>query len=135
MHESQILDALNAITLGRLSHEEQSIITADIHSELQNNRLAGSITQKIMEKLSQLSDGLYKESQSLPKTFQDFSENEKFPKPFEIINQKEIDDFFDKMMSKEMKNNFFGDTHEFYHPEENFRAEGQPRHRSDFNQK
>ena len=93
MHESQILDVVDSLTLGQLSLNEKAIIVADIKSEISNTRLASNITSLVLEKVNDLSKGLYKESQALPKTFQDFSESEGKQKPFEITNQDEIESY------------------------------------------
>jgi hypothetical protein len=133
MHESQILDVVDSLTLGQLSLNEKAIIVADIKSEISNTRLASNITSLVLEKVNDLSKGLYKESQALPKTFQDFSESEGKQKPFEITNQDEIEKFLDQMMSKEHKDEYFNDTWDFYHPTEPMFYPGETKHRSNYN--
>jgi hypothetical protein len=136
MHEGQILDMVESLTLGTLTLEEKAIIVADIKSELGFTRLAQNTTSLILQKVSDLSNGLYKESQALPKVFQDFSGHADNDIPFAVTNQEEIDDFLEKMISKEPQNNpetYFGDTWEFYHPTANMVADGLPTHRSNFN--
>jgi hypothetical protein len=135
MHETQILDTIDSISLGKISFEDKALIVADIKHELSNKRFAGQISSLIMQKIDDLSKGMYKIAQSEPKIFQDFEDMEAVPKPFDIINKDEIDKFLDKMMSKEPKetqDSFFGDTWEFYHPTANMVADGVARHRSDF---
>ena len=135
MHESQILDMVDSLTMGTLSFDEKAIIVADVKSELTGKRLANNTTALILEKVNDLSKGLYKEAQSLPKTFQDFSEHSDNSEPFAITNQEEIDEFLEKMISDKADNTpeaFFGDTWEFYHPVENMNIPGVPRFRSDF---
>jgi len=74
MHESQIQDIVDSITLNKLSWSEKAIIVADVKSELCNTRLAGNIMSLVLSKVEDLNKGLYKESQSaLPKIFQDLS--------------------------------------------------------------
>jgi len=135
MHESQILDIVESLTMGALSLDEKAIIVADVKSELSGTRLANNTTSLILEKINDLSKGLYREAQALPKVFQDFSEHSDNSKPFVITNQEEIDEFLEKMISKDADNSpeaFFGDTWEFYHPIENMNVPGVPRHRADF---
>lgn len=132
MHESQILDILDSLTLNKLQDYEKSIIVADVKNEMSNTRLAGNPISLIMTKLNDLSNGMYKESQAISTYFQDFSEKESAEKPFEIKNKDEIDAFLEKMQNKKFEGDVFGDTWEFYHPTENMNADGVPRHRSDF---
>ena len=135
MHESQILDMVDSLTMNSLSLEEKAIIVADVKSELTNTRLASNTTKLILEKVNDLSKGLYKEAQALPKTSQDFSETSDNSKPFEVTNLEEIHEYLDKMASKtpdENTESWFGDTWEFYHPIENMNIPGVPRSRSDF---
>jgi hypothetical protein len=135
MHESQILDLVDSLTMDALSLDEKAIIVADVKSELIGTRLAGNVSALVLQKVNDLSKGLYKESQALPKTFQDFSEHSDNSKPFAITNQDEIDEFLEKMISDEADNTpeaFFGDTWEFYHPVANMNIPGVPRFRSDF---
>jgi len=135
MHESQIQDIVDSITLNKLSWSEKAIIVADVKNELCNKRLAGNIMSLVLSKVEDLNKGLYKESQSaLPKIFQDFSEKEAVSKPFEV-KKDEIDNFLEKMTSKKFDGNVFSDTHDFYHITDVMRAEGVPQHRSDFNVK
>jgi hypothetical protein len=99
-----------------------------------NVKTAKKINNIVLEKLSDYNNGFLKESQAAePKINQDFSENEAYPKPFEMINKNEINKFLDKMTSKKYEGNFFDDTWDFYHPIEATEAEGVARHRSDFN--
>lgn len=136
MHESQILDIVESLTMNTLSLDEKAIIVADVKSEITNKRLAGSTTSLILEKINDLGKGFYKEAQALPKTFQDFSETSDNSTPFAITNMDEINEFLDKMASKKPEENvesWFGDTWEFYHPIENMNVPGVPRHRADFN--
>lgn len=132
MHEDLILDAIEKITANTLTDKEKSILTAAVWHEYKHKRFAGSLTGIVMEKINELTAGNYREAQALPKTFQDFSETGEEQKPFEV-KMDGIDEFLEKMMSKTTKDeDFFGDTWEFYHPTENMKAEGLPRHRSDF---
>jgi len=96
MHESQILDIVESLTMGALSLDEKAIIVADVKSELSGTRLANNTTSLILEKINDLSKGLYREAQALPKVFQDFSEHSDNSKPFVITNQEEIDEFLEK---------------------------------------
>lgn len=135
MLENQILDTIDKISAGTLSNAERSILVADIKSDLSNTRLASSngLINIAMQKLNSLKKGEYEEQ---PKTFQDFSETNSNSTPFKVINQEEIDKFLDKMSNSDTNEDvFFNDTWEFYHPVENMKAEGLPRHRSDFNAK
>lgn len=135
MLENQILDTIDKISAGTLSNAERSILVADIKSDLSNTRLASSngLINIAMQKLNSLKKGEYEEQ---PKTFQDFSETNSNSTPFKVINQEEIDKFLDKMSNSNTNEDvFFNDTWEFYHPVENMKAEGLPRHRSDFNAK
>lgn len=132
MHESLILDAIERMTGDALLDAEKSILVADIHRDSINKRFAGTLSSVIMQKLEAMADGMYKEAQTKPETFQDFSESAGSPEPLKIQNMDQIDRFLEKMMSKENTDEFFGDTWEFYHPTENMKAEGLPRHRSDF---
>ena len=131
MHEGQILDLVEALTLGTLSNSEKSKVVADIKFELSGKRFAGNITNLVMNKLQDLSNGLYREAQALPKTFQDFSEKDENLEPFKI-DTEEINKFLEKMISKENDDDPFSDTNTFYHPTENMKAEGQPISRSNF---
>jgi hypothetical protein len=133
MNHNNILEAIDSITLGTLSDRDKSVILADVISSNEGKRTASNINNVILYKLEDLNKGLYKESQVMQSYYQDFSEIEDYPKPFEIINKDEIDDFLDKMLSKDYKGNFFNDTFEFYHPVENLCADGVAKHRSDFN--
>jgi len=135
MHENQILDMVESLTLGTLTLEEKAIIVADVKSEIGFTRLAHNATSLILKKIDDMSNGMYRESQALPKVFQDFSGHADNSKPFAITNQKEIDEFLEKMMSSKAENTpeaFFGDTWEFYHPVSNMVAEGLPTFRADF---
>ena len=136
MHEGQILDMVESLTLGTLTLEEKAVIVADVKSELGFTRLAQNTASLILQKVNDLSNGLYKESQALPKVFQDFSGHADNDTPFAVTNQKEIYEFLEKMLSEEQKNTpeaYFGDTWGFYHPVENMVADGLPTHRSNFN--
>lgn len=134
MQEREILDALEAVTLNNFSDEDKSVIFAHIINEQKNVRTAKSLNKVVLEKVADFVSGSLKEAQNTsPKTFQDFSEIEAYPGPFEIINKKEIDDYLEKMTSKEWDGDYFDDTFEFYHPKENMSANGVARHRSDFN--
>ena len=127
---------VESLTMGALTLEEKAVIVADVKSELGFTRLAQSTTSLILQKINDLSNGLYKESQALPKVFQDFSEHADNDTPFAVTNQEEIDEFLEKMMSKKPSDTpeaYFGDTWEFYHPTANMVADGLPTHRSDFN--
>lgn len=136
MHENQILDIVESVTLNNLSLREKSLIVADVKNEISNTRLAGNITSLVLSKINDLSKGMYRESQAtLPKIFQDFSESEGEQKPFEIRNTDEIGDFLNKMTEKKFDGDVFSDTYPFYHPTDVMRAEGNPQHRSDFNVK
>lgn len=132
MHENQILDLIDSLTLNSLNHEDKSIILAHVKSEYSNNRLAGSLGSMVSEKIDEYEQGFYKEAQQIVSYFQDYSEKEKYPQPNEIINKSDIDKFLDKMSSKDFEGDLFNDSHEFYHPIENMKAEGVARHRSDF---
>ena len=135
MHESQILDMVEALTMDSLSLREKAVIVADVKSELSGKRLANSAVSLILEKINDLSNGSYREAQALPKVFQDFSEHSDNSKPFVITNQDEIDEFLEKMISKNAESTpeeFFGDTYDFYHPVDNMNVPGVPRFRSDF---
>lgn len=137
MLEIQILDTIDKISAHTLSNEERSIMVAEIKNELSNKRFASSnnIIHIAMEKINELKRGEFKEAQISSNTFQDFSESNQSNTPFKTINQEEIDKFLDKMSSEENEDVFFNDTWGFYHPTENMKAEGLPRHRSDFNVK
>lgn len=135
MHERQILETIDKITLNTLSDEERSILVAFVANDLENKRVAGSINQIIMTRLNEMKTGNMKIAEAEPKIFQDFSETKAYPAPNVIVNKDEIDAFLEKMTSKEFDGNYFDDTFDFYHPTENMTAKGQPRHRSDFNQK
>jgi hypothetical protein len=132
MHESQILDIVDSVTLGSLSDSDRSIIVADIKSECSGQRLASNITSLVMQKITDLGNGLYKESQTVPKTNETLKESEPDGVPFKITNESEINKFLDKMMSKKFDGEFFNDTYKEVHPVENFIADGVPSHRSDF---
>ena len=134
MQEKEILDALESVTQSFYSNEEKALIFAHILDEKTNIKTAKSLNNLVLEKIAEHSKGNFKEAQNTaPKMFQDFSEVEAYPKPFEMINKKEIDAFLDKMVSDKFKGNFFDDTFEFLHPVEAMEAEGVGRHRSDFN--
>jgi|APCry1669189534_1035231.scaffolds.fasta_scaffold10132_3 hypothetical protein len=133
MHENKILEAIDSLTLGTLSYQQKSAILADVNFSLQGKRTASNINDLILSKVNDLHKGMYKESQIMKSYYQDFSENESYPKAFEITNKEEIDKFLNKMLSKEYKGNFFDDTWNFYHPHENLIADGVAKHRSDFN--
>lgn len=133
MFETRILDEIDNVSLGSLSNAEKAIIFADINSELSNNRFASSIQSLILSKINDLTNGLYKEAQIVSKDFQDFSETEKYPEAFNIINKDEIDAFLNKMTNKDFKGVYFDGTFEFYHPTENLHADGLPVHRSNYN--
>ena len=134
MHEDQILNILDSLTLNSLSYDEKAIIVADIKFETSNKRFSNNMTKIVLQKVNDLKSGLYKESQIRPDIFQDFSESVK-SKPFEISNQDDIDLFLEKMSSSDFENSYFDDTWSFYHPTEVMKADGVPRHRSDFNVK
>ena len=131
MHEGQILDIVDSLTLGTLSNDEKSKVVADIKFELSGKRFAGGIINLVMNKLEDLSNGMYREAQALPKTFQDFSEKGENLEPFKV-DTSEIDKFLEKMISKDNTDDPFTDTHPFYHPPDNMKAEGQPISRSNF---
>lgn len=133
MHETQILDAIDSLTLNSLDYNDKAVLVAFIKSEIGNKRLANNINKKILEKVNELYKGNLKEASNESDSFQDFSETSSYSKPFEIINKDDIDKFLDKMTSKNWDGDFFGDTFEFYHPIDNMKADGVPRHRSDFN--
>ena len=61
MHESQILDIVESLTMGALSLDEKAIIVADVKSELSGTRLANNTTSLILEKINDLSKGLYRD--------------------------------------------------------------------------
>jgi len=130
MRENEILDAIDAITLNKFSDEEKSIILAHILHEQKNTRVAKSLNRLVLEKIAEHSKGV---TEYLSDYAQDFDNKEAYPKPFEVLNKDEIDKFLDKMTSEKYDGDFFNDTFEFYHPVANMRAEGVPRHRSDFN--
>ncbi len=132
MHESQILDIIDSVTLGKLSLEEKSIILADVHHEISNKRFAGNAFNVVLAKINDSTQGSYREALKAPDSFQDFTEESEIGKPFEIKNKDEIDQFLDKMMSEDFNPEYFNDTWEFYHPSDVMKSEGLPRHRSDF---
>jgi hypothetical protein len=134
MHESQILDLIDSLTFGTLSHEDKSIVLAHVQGELSNTRTASKLSSVVSEKLDEYNNGQYKVAQKLSTYFQDYSETGSYPQPNEIINKSEIDKFLDKMASTEYEGDYFDDLYSFYHPHENMQADGVPRHRSDFNQ-
>jgi hypothetical protein len=134
MQEKEILDALESVAQSFYSNEEKALLFAHILDEKSNIKTAKSLNHIVLEKIAEHGKGNLKEAQNTaPKMFQDFSEIEEYPKPFEMINKKEIDAFLDKMASDKFKGNFFDDTFEFVHPVEAMEAEGVGRHRSDFN--
>lgn len=134
MHESNILDAIDSISLNSLTNEERALVLAFVKSETDNKRFAGSNLNKlILSGINELKLGGYRVSQNIKDYFQDFSEKSSSPKPFDVINKDEIDKFLEKMTSKKFEGDFFDDTFDFYHPTENLNADGVPRHRSDFN--
>lgn len=133
MHEGQILNIIETITFGDLNDQEKSIIVADVKSELSGTRLAGSISALVLQKINDLRNGMYKESQIQPNIPGGENEPEHGMTPFEITNQDEIDKFLEKMSNKDFKGDAFGDTWEYWHPTENMYAEGLPKHRSNFN--
>jgi hypothetical protein len=133
MQETEILNALDKITLNSFSDDEKSIILAHVVGD-KNIKTANNLNRVLLQKIAEYSGGAYEESGNTKKNFQDFSETGPYPSPFVISNKKEIDAFLDKMMGKEdWEGDFFDDTFEFYHPKENMNADGVPRHRSDFN--
>lgn len=133
MRENQILETIDSLTLGTLSDRDKAVILADIQDMFQGQRLASNLYDITLNKISDLKKGMYKESQVMTSYYQDFSENQSYPKPFDIINKDEIDKFLEKMSNKDYDGNYFGDTWEFYHPIENLHADGVAKHRSDFN--
>jgi hypothetical protein len=134
MQEKEILDALESVAQSFYSNEEKALIFAHVLDEKTNIKTAKSLNRIVLEKIAEYSKGDLREAQNTaPKMFQDFSEIEEYPKPFEMINKKEIDAFLDKMTSNKFEGNFFDDTFGFVHPVETMEAEGVARHRSDFN--
>ena len=138
MYEKEILDVIETITLNRLSNDEKALVLAHVCDSQRKVKTAQNLQKTILGVLEDHAQGLLKESQhdfptTSPKAFQDFSENMPYAKPFEILNKKEIDDYLDKMSSKEWDGNYFDDTWDFYHPVANMTPNGVGRHRSDFN--
>jgi len=134
MQENQILDLIDAFSLNKISDHEKAILLADIKDELNNKKFASNMNKIVLSKINDLSEGFYKESQFLyPQAFADINEIENYPKGSDVINKSEIDQFLDKISSETFEGHFFNDTFDSYHPERNMRADGLPRHRSDFN--
>ena len=131
MNESKILDTINAITLGKLSFEEQAIIVADIKSTMYGKRFAGNINELVMSKINDMTHGLYKES-NVATSFQDFNEVGEMHGPMTVFGIDQIHKFLDKMVSTKYEGEYFQDEWPFYHPVENFTPDGVPRHYSDF---
>ena len=132
MHESQILDIIDSVTLGSLSDSDKSIIIADIKSENSNSRLAGNITSLVMQKITDLSNGMYKESQTIPKFDETMKESSPDGAPFKITNEDEINKFLEKMISKKFEGEFFNDLHNEVHPTDVWSIPGVPRKGTDF---
>ncbi len=132
MHEGQILDIIDSVTLDKLTLEEKAIILADVQNEISNKRFAGNAFNIVLAKVNDLANGMYKEALKAPDSFQDFTEKGEIGQPFQIQNKDEIDQFLDKMMSDDFNPDYFNDTWDFYHPTDVMKSEGLPRHRSDF---
>ena len=132
MHESQILEIIDSITLNSLNDNERALVLSFVKHDTENKRFAGGINKIILSYVNELKIGNLREASDIKDSFQDFSETSAYPKPFDIVNKSEIDKFLDKMTSKKFEGDFFDDTYDFYHPTENMKADGVPRHRSDF---
>ena len=132
MQESQIIDLIDSLTFGTLPIEDKSIILAHVQDSIGGTRLASKLSTVVSQTIDDYEKGNLRIAQQISTYFQDFSEIKDYPQPNEIINKADIDKFLDKMASKEYDGDYFADCFEFYHPTENFKADGVPVHRSDF---
>jgi|694.fasta_scaffold32572_12 hypothetical protein len=132
MNKGQILDIIDSVALNGLSYNEKALILAEVKYELDNKRFASNVHSLVLDKINDFSKN-NREAQIVSKDFQDFSETENYPKAFEITNKEEIDQFLEKMSSKDFEGTYFDDTFEFYHPTDVFRTNESPMHRSNFN--
>ena len=58
MHEDQILNILDSLTLNSLSYDEKAIIVADIKFETSNKRFSNNMTKIVLQKVNDLKNEL-----------------------------------------------------------------------------